>query len=221
MITENFKVGRAFGEGWKLMKKNWIVFIGLMLGLIIVSQLIGLFAGNNYLSMKFWIVNLITMAISAVFSAGMTKMYLTAVDGNEPEFSAFKEMLPRALPYFITNIIVSIFIIIGFCLFIVPGIFFAARLGFATTIIIDKPETSIIGAIKESINLTKGNSASLMGLICLSVLTVIGGVILLIVGMFPAAVWVSFTMFAAYRMLKNGKEKQSEVTDASKTEIAE
>lgn len=210
MITGNFSVKKAIKEGWKLTKEHWLVMIGLMLGYTILNMLLGLFSGSNITSIRYIIVQLVILAISMIFTAGYTKMYLVATDGEEPEFNLFSKCAKKAFPLFVISILLSIGIVFGIILLIVPGLWFAARFGFAALILLDREKCGIIEAFKESFRLTKGHEWELIGMMFISLLIYIGGVICLIVGIFLSTVWVYFAYTTAFRQLQNEDREKSE-----------
>ncbi|MEG1616250.1 MAG: hypothetical protein RR202_09130 [Bacteroidales bacterium] len=201
MIQQIFKVKDAFALGWKLTKQHWLVMVGLYLGYTIVAMILNLFSGSEF-SARYFIVMAITILFQYLFMAGYTKMYLNAADGEEPEFSAFGQMAKRFLPFFLTSLLFGIATVIGISLLIVPGIWFLVRFGLAPMVIIDKENTSVIEAFKESYRLTDGHSWPILGFYGVSILVVLLGLICLIVGVFLAYVVVLFASVCMYRMLQ-------------------
>lgn len=217
MITGPFSVSKAFSEGWKLTKKHWLVMIGLYLGFTILSLLLSLFQGSDPASVRFWIITLISIAISLVFTAGYYKMYLVATDGEEPEFDLFGKCLPKVLPLFGVSVLFTLGFVIGLGLLIVPGIWFGVRFGFAPLILIDKEKCGVFEAFSKSYEITSGYFWPLLGLALLSFLVYLAGIIVLIVGIFLAMVIVYFAYTVAYRMLENPVA----TTDSQSATIAE
>ncbi|MEG1586090.1 MAG: hypothetical protein RR346_04375 [Bacteroidales bacterium] len=208
MINGPFSVSKAFSEGWKLTKKHWLIMIGLMLGLTIVTLIITLFQGTDHTSIRYYIFNLITLVIGVIFNAGYYKMYLVAADGEEPEFNLFGKCLKRAFPLFIQQFIYGMGVFIGICLLIVPGIWFAVRFGFGALSLLDDEECGIIESFRRSFKLTSGYALPLTGMVFLSFLIIIAGLILFVIGVFPATVWITFAFVAAFRMLQNKQQDE-------------
>lgn len=217
MITGPFKVSSAFSEGWKLTKQHWLVMIGLLLGFIILNLLLSLFQGSDQVSARFWIFQIVVLAVSVIFQAGYYKMYLVASDGEEPEFNLFGKCIKKAIPFFIVSLLFGLGGVIGLCLLIVPGIWFMVRFAFAPIIMIDKEECGIIEAFKRSYALTEGHFWPLLGMGILAWLIYLAGLIVLIVGVFLAVVWVYFAFTVAYRMLENPSDNETVLIESETT----
>ena len=202
MITSDFSVKGALKAGWELTKQHWVVMIGLYLGFTILCMIFSLFMGTPG-SAQFWIMYLIEIALSIIFTAGYYKMYLNASLGEEPEFAVFGQMAKRWLPFLGVSILFSIAVCVGLVLLIVPGIWIAVRFGFAYYLILDDEQLSIADAFRESYRLTNGYALELCGLLLASILILFVGFICLIVGILPAFVEVSFAWVCALRMLQN------------------
>lgn len=213
MITGPFNVSKAFAAGWKLTKQHWLVMVGLMLGLTIISLLLSLFQGTDFTSARYWIITIISLAISLVFNAGYLKMYLVAADGEEPEFNLFGKCAKRALPLFFVSILFSLGTLIGLALLIIPGFWFISRFSFASAALIDDENCSVIEAFRRSYEMTKGKTWPVIGMYALCILVMLAGFIALIVGIFFANVVVYFTYIAAYRMLYNPSQEETVIIE--------
>ena len=118
-----FSATDAVSTGWQLTKKYFIITLGLVLAYVILSVLLGL-GGNSFIGL---LMQLVAFVVSIIFSMGMIRIGLNAVDGQEPYFAAFKEVLPRFGSYFLLAVIMSVimlipFIVIVLILFAVSGI---------------------------------------------------------------------------------------------------
>ena len=202
-----FTATGAIKAGWQLAKKNWIILIGIILGYVIISCLV-----SFLLSSSQWLNQLVSIVIGAVFGAGYAKMCLDANDETELTFSSFTEGVKSTVPYFVANLLCGIMAMVGFCLFVIPGLWVMARFGLASYIAVDRPELGGVGALKESFRLTKGNDIPMIGLIFLELLVVVVGLICLLVGAFYAAVVCTLASVAAYRMLSYGSYDAGDAT---------
>jgi len=97
----------------------------------------------------------------------------------------------------LANILMGLIIGAGIIMLIVPGIIFACKLAFVPFLVIDK-KLDATEAIRQSWNMTKGFSGTifLMGLV--SFLIALAGIICLIVGIFPAAIWIELAFAGIY-----------------------
>jgi uncharacterized membrane protein len=126
---------------------------------------------------------------------GVDYAYLKAARGDKLEikdmFASFQNYWHAVLASLLTGIIVML----GFFLLIVPGIIFACRLAFVPYLVVDR-KMETIEAVKESWRMTRGhaNKVFLMGLLAIPIVLV--GLVCLVVGVIPAAMWIQ-TAFAS------------------------
>jgi uncharacterized membrane protein len=190
----------AFSHGWQTMKKYFIelllvifVFILLSIPLGIVNSLIDPYTeGFAFFTLFNVAYGIIVMG---PVSYGVKWIFLKAVR-NEPfktydMFMAFQNIWNVVL----ANILVSIIVGIGIVLLIIPGIIFACRLAFVPYLVMDQ-KMEAIDAIKKSWELTRGYSWTIFGMGVMSFFIALAGVICLVVGIFPAIIWI-YSAFAA------------------------
>ena len=202
MIATNFSIGKAISFGWDLMKKHWLVMIGIMIGFNVVTSIISLFGGTDRYSFWFWMVNIFVLILNYAYLAGYLKLYLNATDGEEPEFDVFKKTVKKVPGLIVLFILYTIAILIGLCLLIIPGIWLMIRLYYAPLIYLDREKCSIEEAYRESFRITKGHVWQLIGLNLASIGVALLGFLVCIVGVFPATVVCYFAYTASYRMLQ-------------------
>ncbi len=119
---KSFSALDAVSTGWQLTKKYFIISLGLVLAYTILSGLLGL-GGDSFIGI---VMQLANMVVSIIFSMGMIRITLNAVDGQEPYFAAFKETLPRFGSFLLMGIIMAVAmfvpaLLIMFILFAVVG----------------------------------------------------------------------------------------------------
>ncbi len=209
MGITKLSVGASISQGWSLMKKHWLVLIGLMLAYSIIISIISLFGGSNVYSFWYWIIQIFTIVLGWAFSTGYTKMYLNAVDGEEPSFDVFAKTARKIPGFVVIQILYSLIVLVGLALLIVPGIWLACRLFCTPLIYLDRENCTIGDAFRESFEITKGNAGSVFLLYLASIGIAIVGLIACIVGVLPAAVTITFAFICAYRMLRNNNESNS------------
>jgi len=104
-----------------------------------------------------WFIKILLYIFNLLFSYIWIRSTMDLVDKNT--FSPFSiKTIPsykQFWDFFKTSILSSIFILIGFILLIVPGIYISGRLLFATYLSVEKSQGSIKN-ISESWNMTKG-----------------------------------------------------------------
>ena len=103
------------------------------------------------------VINLISCIISCIFALGYMKNIFQALDGEEPQFSAYGQQARKIITYFVANLFMGIIVVFGICLFIIPGIYLALRLQFFTAFIVEE-DTGIIESLKRSWEITRGHA---------------------------------------------------------------
>ncbi|MFV0397755.1 MAG: hypothetical protein ACK5JU_07025 [Bacteroidales bacterium] len=205
-MEKNFTISSALRGGWEALKPNFLVLLGLMIGYVFLASLISwpstLHPENFSLQIG---TSLILMILAASFSLGYLKMCLDAVDGNEPLFSAFSETFRIMLPYIALYFLYVLIVLSGIILLIIPGIYLGIRLQFAPLCMIEG--AGIMEAFKKSWKLSKGNMLKLTLLYLIYFGLVLAGIIVLIVGVFVAAVWCQLIMTQTYRLLQQDQEE--------------
>ena len=197
-----FSKKEAINQGFKLAKKNIVFFIGLFVIVVVVSSIssgIQIGVALEKQPVLYLFLNVLTFIVNAVIGIGLIKISLEFIDGKKPKFSDLFYVKPL-VNFILASLIRGVITFIGFILFIIPGIIFSIRLQYAPYLIVDK-NVPPVDAIKESWEMTKGNTWNLFFFGILLFLVNVLGAILLLVGLF---VTVPLTMLATaivYRKL--------------------
>lgn len=200
--TKHFSKKEATSFGYDLAKKNLIFFIGIFVIVVVISALgsviqIGITLGKQPL--LFFLLNALSFIVNAVIGMGLIKITLEFIDKKKPKLSDLFYTKPL-VNFIFASLIRGIVTVIGFILLIIPGIVFTIRLQYVTYLIVDK-NLPAVEAIKESWNMTRGNTWNLFFFGILLALINLLGVILLLVGLF---ITIPLTMLATtyvYRKL--------------------
>jgi uncharacterized membrane protein len=142
-----------------------------------------------------------------VLEFGGKMIFVQAVRKIKPEF----ELLIRGfwenyLNIILANLLVFALVVLGFFALIIPGIIIACRLAFTAYIIMDK-KLDPIEAVELSWKLTRGHGWRIFAMGLASFFIIIFGLCLFLVGVLPAAVWVSGSFAALYQSVLLQKEK--------------
>ena len=100
-------------------------------------------------------------------------------------------------------------VILGCIALIIPGIIIGCRLVFVSYLVMDK-KLDPIEAVEQSWKLTRGHGWTIFFMGFVSIFIVIFGLILMIVGIFPAIMWVSSSFASLYQSVINETEKPAE-----------
>jgi hypothetical protein len=165
------------------------------------------------------VVGLIALAYiflaAPVVKYGGDMIFVHAVRKIKPEF----ELLIRGfwenyLYIILANLLVVALVVLGFFALIVPGIIVACRLVFVSYIIMDK-KLDPIEAVELSWKLTRGHGWTIFFMGITSFFIFIFGLLLMLIGVFPAVMWISSSFAALYQSVLLEKEKPDEVTVAA------
>ena len=179
-------------------EKSWEHFFGL--------ASLGIFAAFFAL-----IAMLYAFLVAPVFKYGGDIIFVKAVRKIKPDFEyLIKGFMENYLHIVLANLLVFALIILGMFALIVPGIIIACRLVFVSYIVMDK-KLDPIEAVELSWKLTKGHGWQIFFMGFVSFFIVIFGLILMIVGIFPAIMWVCSSFAALYESVLREKEQPVEV----------
>ena len=148
--------------------------------------------------------------VAPVFQYGGNMIFVQAVRKIKPDFEyLIKGFMENYLHIILANLLVFALVVLGLFALIIPGIIIGCRLVFVSYIIMDK-KLDPIEAVELSWRLTRGHGWKIFFMGFVSIFIIIFGLILLIVGIFPAIIWVSSSFAALYESVLREKEKPVE-----------
>jgi hypothetical protein len=161
-----------------------------------------------------FIAMLYTFLVKPVFEYGGSMIFVQAVRKTKPDFEyLIKGFMENYLHIILANLLVFALVVLGFFALIIPGIIIACRLAFVSFIIMDK-KLDPIEAVELSWKLTKGHGWQIFFMGFASIFIFIFGLCLLIVGVFPALIWIASSFAALYESVLREKEKPAEAVAA-------
>ena len=149
------------------------------------------------------LIKIVNALISIVIGAGLTRAALNVSSGGEASIGDLFGQTGKILSIIGASLLVYLIIAVGFILLIVPGIYLAIRLSFFMTAIVDR-NLGPVEALKYSWQITTNNALPIFGLMLLSMLIILAGVIALLVGLVFALPVVTLAYTLAYRFLQYG-----------------
>jgi uncharacterized membrane protein len=181
-----FSIRESLASGWKLTKMHFgLVTVAALATGILASGLastgafhIGFTTGASLQSAAFASVLSIPLTIlcATIVQFAYVSLYLRLADGAQLRFAELFPDFRTYWNYFATVFLVGLITIVGLIVFIIPGIYFALRLNFASLLVIDEG-LGPIEAIKKSSILTRGVKWKLLrfwlAIIGLSILAII------------------------------------------------
>jgi hypothetical protein len=225
--------GDSFGTGWNVMFDNFLRLFLLVLIMAIIVAPFKMAHFNVNVSDFHWspwtwhhmfrfgafgifammyglFAMLYAFLVAPVFQFGSDLMFVQAVRREKPEFETliqgFKE---NYLSIILANLLVVALVVLGFFALIIPGIIIACRLVFVPIIVMDK-KLDPIEAVEYSWKLTRGHGWTVFFMGFTSIFIILFGLILFIIGIFPAIMWVASSFASLYQSILLEKEKPAE-----------
>lgn len=219
-------IGGSFSNGWKVMKAY---FLYLLLVVIVISMVNGpagfkvdfdsgdfgfihgfpLKGENIFFTVGAVFLILFGLAyyflLLPVFNYSAKLIYIDAVREKEIELRKLIAGFNNYLNIILANLLKFALVAMGFVFFIIPGIILACRLSFVSYLVMDK-DLDPIQAIEQSWNLTKGIGWNIFIMAIFSIFIFIFGLILLIIGVFPALIWINSSFASMYQAALNKAE---------------
>jgi len=202
-------VGSSYSNGWRQLWKHFLelFLIGLIALLIgLPSGVGGWFEDIAVAGAIFGFFGLVYgILISGPVDYGVAFAYLKAARGDKLEikdmFEAFKNYWNAVL----ASLLVSVIIIIGLVLLIVPGIIFACKLVFTPYLVVDR-KMEVIEAIKESWRMTGGHAWTVFFIGLLAIPIGMAGLICFGVGVIISIMWVTITFASLYHAVSMSRQ---------------
>jgi hypothetical protein len=160
----------------------------------------------------FGLLNILySFLVKPIFEFGGNFIFVQAVRKVKPDFEyLIKGFMENYLHIILANLLVFALVVLGLFALIVPGIIILCRLAFVSYIVMDK-KLDPIEAVELSWKLTKGYGWQIFLLGFVSIFIIILGFCMLIVGIFPAIMWVCSSFASLYESVLREKEKPAEV----------
>jgi uncharacterized membrane protein len=197
------RVGASYAHAWEMLKRFWrqLLLIGVLVVLVIAAGVVVqlVWARNESGAAVGEVIGqLYSLFVAGPIQVGASFALLKAARGEKPHaddlFAPFRHNYWSAA---FAPVLVGLLTVVGLLLLILPGIFVAVRLSFVSFLVVDEG-LGPIEAVRESWRLTQGRFWTLFGGAMLGVFVVWVGVILLVVGAIPAAMWVGVAFATMY-----------------------
>jgi uncharacterized membrane protein len=211
----------CYGNGWRQMKKYFLELLLIMIlsflfsipsfGLYIddLQALVSNLVSINLMFFKFegyGVYIIVALAYIILFEwpveYGVSYASLRAARNEKVEvknmFAAFSNYLNAVFAY----LIVTVIIIFGFLLLIIPGIIFGCKLAFVPYLVVDK-KMDAVSAIKESWRMTEGYVITLVLIGVFAFFLCIFGLILAGVGLIFAIIWIELAIAYLYHKVSS------------------
>jgi hypothetical protein len=205
MFNYNFHLHDLPGKPWEW--GEWFSHDFTRLFAIGALGMIGVFLGLIALCYAF--------LAAPVVSYGGDMIFVQAVRRIKPDFEyLIKGFWQNYLHIILANLLVTALVILGLFALIIPGIIIACRLVFVSYIVMDK-KLDPIEAVELSWKLTRGHGWTIFLMGFVSFFIILFGVCMLIVGVFPAIMWVMSSFASLYQSVLIEKEKPAVAEQAA------
>ncbi|GGC72940.1 hypothetical protein IEU95_15125 [Hoyosella rhizosphaerae] len=157
--TGEFNIGDAIRWAWNKFADNWSVWVGfvaIMAGLLILDMV----TDSTFLSL---LINVSFTVLGWMLIRGA----LLTADGAKPAFGDFAQ-LNNVLHLVLAAIAVSIMVVLGLILLIIPGLIIAFLSMFVTHSVLDN-NMDVVSAIKNSWKLVSSNAVSALLLVAAAI----------------------------------------------------
>ena len=180
-------------RSWDALNSKWLLAIGIVLLHTIVNGVVG--------SVGF---GLGTLALGGAFSFGMSRTMVLIYRGHTPQIETYFDGFKHYLPTLIAFLLVSVIVLVGCVLLIIPGIIAAIGLSQTFYVLQDRPELGAEGALRESWRLTwtNGRMWKVFFMNILIFFVTLGGLLALGVGLLFALPLVSVMAGGLYEELR-------------------
>lgn len=195
-----------FRKGWKLMKDNFIILLGIVVLIVAIEILVSILDRQGAF-LEGILPIIIAFFFSAPLNIGANWVALRLIRKEKQDvgnvFDVFKTNYWNAV---LASFLTAVFVILGLVLLIIPGIYIAIRLAFVSYLIADK-KMEAMDAIRKSWKMTKGYEGTILLMILLGILIILGGLIILGVGAIVSIMWIMSAMAVLYHTVSTKKNK--------------
>ena len=156
------------------------------------------------------LAGLYVLLVAPVFQYGGKMIFVQAVRKVKPDFEYFvKGFMENYLSIILANLLVVALVVMGLFALLIPGIIIACRLAFVSYIIMDK-KLDPIEAVELSWKMTRGHGWKIFFMGFVSFFIIIFGLVLFLVGIFPAMIWVMSSFASLYEAVNREMNKPVE-----------
>ena len=230
-LLPNF--GDSFGTGWLVMSDSFLrLFLVVIILVIITAPLHSIqfkfdpsdlhfrhweyrdffrFGTFGILAAFYGLLGLLyAFLVAPVFEYGSKMMFIQAVRQDKPDFEyLIKGFSQNYLSIVLANLLVTALVALGLFLLIIPGIIIGCRLAFVGFLVMDK-HLDPIEAVETSWKMTRGHGWTIFLMGFVSFFIIIFGLMLIIVGIFPAIIWIRSSFTSLYESVNLQTEVPSE-----------
>jgi uncharacterized membrane protein len=201
------EASRSYSIGWKVLGVYFVELIVIGIIYTILSGPTGIFQVNKdgFEGFRWFMAPLVFFAIAyGIFVAGPIEYgtkwaFLKAVRNERVEIKDMFVVFQRNYwNVVVAKVVVSVIIVLGFVMLVIPGIIFACRLAFVPYLVVDQ-NMDVMEALRVSWDMTRGYGWQIFLIGLLAIPIVLGGLILFFVGVFVSIIWIGLAFAVMYQ----------------------
>lgn len=204
--------GRALAYGWRRMKANALLFFLATVVVVVVEMPIQgnsmEFNGDPLDAIYALLFFAYTVLFAPIINYGANLIFLQGVRGDRVEIKHIFDGFGNYVNIVLANLLVFGLFFIGLVVFIIPGIYVGCRLVFTSYLVMDEG-LDPVAAVEASWRMTKGHVWKIFFLLLLSIVIFFAGVVLLLVGLFPALMWAKASVASLYLSISQSDSVQT------------
>lgn len=192
-------IGSALSQGWTSMKRNFLVFLlaVFVIEVFLAPTHLGESDRGNSTALMEMLELGYLLLLYPIVNYGADMIFVKGVRGDDVEVKSIFDGFKNYINVVLASLLSIGLIGIGLIVFVIPGIYVACRLAFVSYLVMDEG-LDPIAAVEASWRITRGHAFKIFVLGFLSIFMFILGFILLIVGIFPAMMWIKAAFAALY-----------------------
>ncbi len=196
-------VGSSYGNGWRQLWKQFLMLflIGIIVVLISSPSSIMRSVAQETGGAGAAVLGILSLAYGILLTApvgyGFSFVYLKAARDDPLDVKDVFEGFQNYWNAVLASLLVTVIVVIGCMLVIVPGIIFGCKLAFTPYLVVDR-KMQVTEAVQESWRMTNGHAWKVFLIGLLAVPIGIAGLICFGVGIIIAIMWVSLAHASLY-----------------------
>jgi uncharacterized membrane protein len=187
---------------WDTLRSKWLLAIGLNLLHVAVSSVVGMVG-----------MGIGNVALGGALTFGFNRAMIQIYRGQSPAIDTYFDGFRVYLPTLITFLLTAAIVLAGFVLLVIPGVIAAIGLSQVFYVLQDQPELGAEAAVRESWRLTwtNGKMWKVFGMMLLSVLVGLGGLLAFGIGLLFAIPLISVMTAGLYEELRLSESQSGPV----------
>jgi hypothetical protein len=201
----------SFTYGWETLKHDFLrLFLVIIVCSVVMIPASAANADEMFHTAGGIFLKILGIAyailIIPVFSYSADYLFLQSVRRETIDVKNIVRGFDYYLNVILAHLLAAALTAIAFIALIIPGIIVACRLVFVSYLVMDK-KLDAVTAVEESWRLTRGHGWTIFGMAITSFFIAVAGLLLLVVGIFPAIIWIKSAFATLYQAVLNEREQ--------------